>query len=344
MAPKARILDVRVANPDGSTSVIQVLRGLDVVASTGKLLGVKVLNLSLSSGSPLPYQVDPLTMALDALWHSGVTVVVPAGNNGNKPGTISSPGVDPTLITAGALDEAAPVPGRRHRRAVLRPRARATGRRQARHRRAGQPPGVPARAVLGGGPAEPTSRIDDAYFRGSGTSMATAVTNGAIAHTSGAAQPVAGRRQGTARPGRRTPRPAGSAPECLRRRRTGPAGCTGGSAHLSLTRAPASPAPPGPAWRADAFSCAASNHHPGALVLALRKSRCRQEARSWIARSSIPPSPTARSRIDQHWDAALGDCARRRQCPGLAGPLLGGTVRIAQVLDRAVVDRSFLDR
>ena len=31
---------------------------------------------------PLPYQIDPLTQALEALWRKGITVVVPAGNDG----------------------------------------------------------------------------------------------------------------------------------------------------------------------------------------------------------------------------------------------------------------------
>ena len=38
---------------------------------------VPVVNLALSSGSPLPYQIDPLTNALDIMWMHGFTVVVP---------------------------------------------------------------------------------------------------------------------------------------------------------------------------------------------------------------------------------------------------------------------------
>ena len=104
-APDARLLDVRVAKDDGATSLIDVLRGLQVVALTQNALKIKVLNLSLSSGSPLPYQIDPLSQALEALWHKGIVVVVPAGNDGPEAGTISSPGNDPTLLTVGALDE-----------------------------------------------------------------------------------------------------------------------------------------------------------------------------------------------------------------------------------------------
>ena len=68
------------------------------------LAAVDVLNLSLSSESPLPYQIDPLTQALEALWQRGITVVVPSGNDGPGAGSVTSPGNDPTLLTAGGMD------------------------------------------------------------------------------------------------------------------------------------------------------------------------------------------------------------------------------------------------
>jgi serine protease AprX len=100
VAPGASILDVRVAGDDGSSSLTRVLRGLQKVANDPE---VDVVNLSLSSGSPLPYQLDPLTRALEVLWMRGVVVVVPAGNDGK--GGISSPGLDPYLLTVGGLAE-----------------------------------------------------------------------------------------------------------------------------------------------------------------------------------------------------------------------------------------------
>lgn len=301
VAPEARILDVRVADRDGSTSLTQVLRGLDMVASQQKQLDVKVLNLSISSGSPLPYQVDPLTMALDALWHSGVTVVVPAGNDGGGSGTISSPGVDPTLITAGALDEGgtgvrkddtvAPYSGRGPApQGVAKPDLVAPGSHLVSLR---DPHSVVDRE-------NPTSRIDDAYFRGSGTSMATAVTSGAVADIL-AVRPnlspdgVKSLLTGTAytSPG-------------LHNRKA--AGAGGLDLKAALAAAPTVPdpgttdvAPPGPAWLWDAFSRAVLNDNKQ-LALSLWR-QMPEEARSWIARSWISLSPTARSWIDQHWDA-----------------------------------------
>jgi serine protease AprX len=103
VAPGASILDVRVADQNGNSDLVRVLKGLQAVAAHPE---VDVVNLSLSSGSPLPYQIDPLTVALEALWRKGITVVVPAGNDGaDGKGSITSPGIDPVLLTVGGLDE-----------------------------------------------------------------------------------------------------------------------------------------------------------------------------------------------------------------------------------------------
>jgi serine protease AprX len=134
IAPRAEVLDVKVADAQGSTDLISVLRGLQWVDDRGD---VDVVNLSLSSGSPMPYQVDPLTQALGALWRKGVVVVVPAGNAGPAEGTLTSPGVDPTLLTVAGLDDAgtgdraddvvAPWSGRAARGAVAGPDLAAPG-------------------------------------------------------------------------------------------------------------------------------------------------------------------------------------------------------------------------
>ena len=179
VAPAARILDVKVADNAGNSSLISVLRGLEAVARRPE---VRVVNLSLSSDSPLPYQADPLTRALDALWERGVVVVVPSGNDGPAEGTISSPGSDPTLLTVGSVDESytasrgddtisafsgrGPAPQN-----VAKPDLAAPGG----HVLSLRSPGSVIDSQNAG------ARVGTDYFRGSGTSMATAVTAGAVA-------------------------------------------------------------------------------------------------------------------------------------------------------------------
>jgi serine protease AprX len=179
VAPGARLVDVKVAGADGTTSLSLVLRGLEAVAARRS---VRVLNLSLSSGSPLPYQLDPLTRALDALWRRGVTVVVPAGNDGPDAGTIASPGVDPNLLTVSAVDENGTgsraddtVPEWSSRGPALQNVAKPDLAAPGSHVVSLRAPGSTVDA------ANPSARVEDAYFRGSGTSMATAVASGAAA-------------------------------------------------------------------------------------------------------------------------------------------------------------------
>ena len=179
VAPAARILDVKVADDAGSTSLATVLRGLEVVSSHPE---VRVVNLSLSSDSPLPYQVDPLTRALDALWARGVVVVVPAGNDGPIARTISSPGSDPNLLTVGGLDESATAARSDDSIALWSSRGLAP---QGVAKPDLAAPGAHLVSLRSQGStidtANPGSRIGTDYFRGSGTSMATAVTSGAVA-------------------------------------------------------------------------------------------------------------------------------------------------------------------
>jgi serine protease AprX len=180
VAPGASVLDVRVAHNDGSSDLVTVLAGLQAVADRPE---VDVVNLSLSSGSPLPYQMDPLTLALEALWARGMTVVVPAGNDGAEGrGTITSPGVDPVLLTVGGLDEGGTV-GRKDDtvaswssqgpapQGVQKPDLVAPGQH------------VVSTAAVDSAvwTANPASRVDGGYMLGSGSSFSTAVTSGAAA-------------------------------------------------------------------------------------------------------------------------------------------------------------------
>ncbi|MDT5043056.1 MAG: serine protease AprX [Actinoplanes sp.] len=179
VAPKAKLIDVKVADAQGSTDLITVLRGLQWVSDHGN---VDVVNLSLSSQSPLPYQIDPLTQALESLWQHGITVVVPSGNDGPDTGSVTSPGNDPMLLTTGGLE----VVGTASRsddvvgawsgrgptwQGDAKPDIVSAGGHVVSLRSPGSVVDV----------ANPSARVDTAYFRGSGTSMAAAVASGVIA-------------------------------------------------------------------------------------------------------------------------------------------------------------------
>ena len=180
VAPGARILDVRVAGNDGSTDLVTVLKGLQAVAAHPE---VQVVNLALSSGSPLPYQIDPLTVALEALWRKGITVVVPAGNEGaDGKGSITSPGIDPVLLTVGGLDEHGTAAHGDDSVAAWSSQGPAAGH-NAKPDLVAPGAHVVSTASVGSvvWDGNPGSRIGSSYMLGSGTSFSTAVTSGAAA-------------------------------------------------------------------------------------------------------------------------------------------------------------------
>jgi serine protease AprX len=180
VAPGATLIDVKVADAEGRTDLITVLRGLQWVSEHAR--EVRVLNLSLSSSSPLPYQVDPLNQALRSLWHRGVTVVVPSGNDGPETASVTAPGNDPLLLTTGGL-EAKDTADRRDDtvgawsgrgptwQGDAKPDLVAPGERVVSLRSSGSVIDVTV----------PEARVGTDYIRGSGTSMATAVTSGVAA-------------------------------------------------------------------------------------------------------------------------------------------------------------------
>jgi serine protease AprX len=182
VAPGAQIVDVKVADAAGHTDLVTMLRGLQWVSDHSS--EVDVVSLSLSSGSPLPYQIDPLNQALRGLWQRGIMVVVPTGNDGPGAGTVTAPGNDPTLLSIGGLDEGGTAT---HSDDVVG----AWSGRGPTWQGVSKPdlvaPGGHVVSLLSPGSVVdmlyPQAKVGNGYVRGSGTSMATAVTSGIVAAT-----------------------------------------------------------------------------------------------------------------------------------------------------------------
>ncbi len=182
VAPEAGILSVKVADSTGATSLGQVLAGVQLVDWSADRFNVRVLLLALDSDSPLPPELDPLSRALRRAWSHGIVVVVPAGNEGPDAGSIATPGEDPVLLTAGSVydhntsdvsdDTVSDFSGRGPTRwGFDKPDVVAPGE----HLVSLRAPGSTVDAE------NPSARVEDAYFKGSGTSMSAAVTAGAAA-------------------------------------------------------------------------------------------------------------------------------------------------------------------
>ena len=183
IAPRANLISVKVSDDDGDTTVLDVINGLQFVVDHKADLGIRVVNLSLSSTVAESYKTDPLDAAVEAAWFSGIVVVAAAGNEGTAPDAVSyAPGNDPYVISVGAMDDRGTTSLYDDQLASWSSRGVTQD-------------GIQKPEILAPGnrliaPLAPNSdferlcrkcMISHSYFRLSGTSMASAVVSGAAA-------------------------------------------------------------------------------------------------------------------------------------------------------------------
>ena len=182
VAPKARVVSVKVASSSGATDVSQVIAGIDWVVQHRNTdgLNIRVLNLSFGTDGTQSYLLDPLTYAAEVAWRKGIVVVVSAGNSGFGSTRLNNPALDPFVIAVGAdntqgtndpKDDAIPSWSARGD-ATRRPDLVAPGASVVSLRVPGSRLDLANPSALVG-----TSR----FFKGSGTSQAAAVVSGAAA-------------------------------------------------------------------------------------------------------------------------------------------------------------------
>ena len=107
VAPGADLVSLKVAGSSGLTNESTVIEGVSWAIANQASDGIQVLNLSLGVEPTSPSALDPLDQAVEAAWNAGIVVVTSAGNAGPDNGSITSPGNDPLVITAGAMDDGA---------------------------------------------------------------------------------------------------------------------------------------------------------------------------------------------------------------------------------------------
>ena len=182
IAPDARILSVKVATSKGTTDVSQVLAAIDWVVQhrNDNGMNIRVLNLSFGTDSSQPYVVDPLAYAAEVAWRKGIVVVAAAGNGQFGNSQLNDPAYDPYVIAVGANDTKGTyttsddiVPEWSERGdGVRNPDLVAPGA----HVVSLRDPGSYVDQTHTGGRVGNTR-----FFRGSGTSQASAVVTGAVA-------------------------------------------------------------------------------------------------------------------------------------------------------------------
>ncbi len=182
-APGANLVSIKVAGANGMTDLATIILGLQWAVDNQSAYGIRILNLSLGFQPTESTVINPVDQAVQAVWDSGIAVVVSAGNAGPFNGTILSPGDDPLVITVGALDDMASPSvagdemcdfssvGPTSPDGWVKPDLVTSGR------------SVVSLAAPGSTIYDeyPSARIGSANFVGSGTSFSAAITSGAAA-------------------------------------------------------------------------------------------------------------------------------------------------------------------
>ena len=104
VAPNAEIIAIKAFDQKDTASTLDIIRGIQWAVDHKTSHNIRVLNLSISAPTDLPYYLDPLNIALTNAWSEGLVVVVSAGNEGPTLSSVTAPGNNPWLITVGAAD------------------------------------------------------------------------------------------------------------------------------------------------------------------------------------------------------------------------------------------------
>ena len=185
VAPGVNLLNVRVSNDQGLTYTSDVVAGLQWIYENKDTYNIRVVNLSINSTAPESYDTNPLDAACEILWFNGIVVVVAAGNNGTADGptTVYPPANDPFVITVGAIEDRGTAPldddfvgafsaYGTTKSGFAKPELVAPGRNLI---------SLLASTDTTAYKDHPKHRVDDFYFRMSGTSMAAPVVSGTVA-------------------------------------------------------------------------------------------------------------------------------------------------------------------
>lgn len=101
VAPGASLSAAKVLNAAGSGTEAQVMAGIQWCAARPS---VRVISMSLGTSTPSDGQ-DGISQSVNAAVAAGKVVVVAAGNSGDDPTTVGSPGAATGAITVGAVAE-----------------------------------------------------------------------------------------------------------------------------------------------------------------------------------------------------------------------------------------------
>ncbi len=106
VAPEAQLLNMKVGAGDGAVDVSQVIAAINWVVQhrTDRGMNVRVISLAYGTESTQSWQVDPLARAVEDAQKAGIVVVTAAGNDGLDDPRLLMPAIDPNVVAVGAVD------------------------------------------------------------------------------------------------------------------------------------------------------------------------------------------------------------------------------------------------
>ena len=190
VAPKARLVALKVLDQNGAGNTSDVISAIEFVTANRHQLGVDVINLSLGHPIYEPAATDPLVQAVEAAVRAGIVVVASGGNYGvssvtGLPGYagILSPGNAPSAITVGSVKTLETNTRADDRVAAYSSRGPTWYDGRAKPDLVAPGHGLVAAAAKSSTLYidNPALRVGDSYLRLSGTSMAAGVVSGTVA-------------------------------------------------------------------------------------------------------------------------------------------------------------------
>jgi len=182
IAPKAKLVGVKVLGKYGESNLSQVIQGIEWCIKNKDKYNIRIISLSLGSSTQLSHLDDPLCLITEMAWKNGIVVVAAAGNEGPYPQTISSPGNHPTIITVGATDDRRTPYPHDDQVAIFSSRGPT---RDGYTKPDILAPGTNIISLRSKNSFLDTwlvqNRVNDHYFRLSGTSMSTPIVSGVVA-------------------------------------------------------------------------------------------------------------------------------------------------------------------
>lgn len=182
VAPKTDLLNIRISDDYGMMYESDVIASLQWIYENKEKFNIRVVNLSLNSSVAQSYHTSPLCAAVEILWFNQIVVVVSAGNNGSS--TLYPPANDPFVITVGATDDRGTLTTSDDVVATFS----AYGVTEDGHVKPDLV--APGRLIIGVLPENnkltmskdhPANRVDNTYFKMSGTSVSAPMVSGAVA-------------------------------------------------------------------------------------------------------------------------------------------------------------------